>query len=156
MIAEPPIKQNSRRTAATSLDQGHGQEVRRDRAGDRETAPSGKARLDTDSDVSREHVEKAAIDADQEDAWWETNHDSQSFADNGDYAMYAPAYRTGYEGFERFGAEYTFDDVEDELEEAYELEGSDLPWDEAREAARAAWDRLAHQGDSIDPGAPVP
>jgi hypothetical protein len=155
MIAEPPVKQAPRRSTA-SLDQGHGQEVRRDRAGDRETAPSGKARLDTDSDVSREHLEKAAFDPNQEDAWWEANHDMQNYADNGDYAVFAPAYRTGYEGYERFGEEYSFDDVEDELEEAYELEGSDLPWDEAREAARAAWDRLSGRGDTIDPGAPVP
>jgi hypothetical protein len=143
MIAELPPKQSTRRL--DTLDEGHGQEVRRDNAGDRESTPTPEARLDTDSDVSRAHLEE--FDADREEAYWEANHDTQPQAENGDYSLFAPAYRTGFEGFERFGGDYTFDQVEDELEEAYELEGSDLSWDEAKEATRAAWERLANRLD---------
>jgi hypothetical protein len=157
MIAEPPPKKTTRRAIPSSIDKGHGHEIRRDQAGDRESTPSSQSRLDTDSDVSRARLEKIPFNTDQEDAYWDANHDAQAYAENGDYAVFAPAYRTGYEGYERFGDDYSFDDVEDELEEAYELEGSDLPWEEAREAARAAWERLANrENGEIDPGAPVP
>ena len=142
MTAE--TRQNSR-TAPSSSSTGEAvsAEIRRDPAGDRESAPAGTTRLDTDSDLQRARAEQAAINPAAEDAWWEANHDLQSYADIGEYADFAAAYRTGYEGFERLGTEYTFDEVEEELEEAYELEGSDLMWDEARDAAKAAWDRAA-------------
>ena len=134
MTAEPKPEPTSAYSPAT--------EIRRDPAGDRDSAPGGPARLDSDSDLPRARAEQN-VNPTEEDAWWEANHDLQPYADIAEYAEFAPAYRTGYEGFERFGADHTFDEVEDELEEAYELEGSDLMWEEARDAARAAWDRVA-------------
>ena len=61
------------------------------------------------------------------------------------YDDYAPAYRTGYEAGGRYlGHGKRFDDLESELRSNYErIKGkSRLAWEDAKQAARAAWDRV--------------
>lgn len=82
----------------------------------------------------------------EEDAFWRENHLRQSFAAGRPFEDYRDAYRVGYEGFERYRfTDSRFDDVEAELQSQYQGSefGGELSWIEAREAARAAWNRLA-------------
>ena len=87
------------------------------------------------------------------EAYWREHHAKQPYADkNLSFEHYAPAYRTGHEG----AAKYTgkkFEEIEDDLALDYEKNraGSDLPWDQARPAVQAAWDRL---GGVISPRDP--
>ena len=103
------------------------------------------------------------IDPTAEDAHWRESHWSQPHADKTrPYEAYAPAYRTGYAGY-REGK--SFDDREADLRMEYEggpqkAEAESAPatgdpgrasgsggnhplrWEDAREAARAAYDRV--------------
>ena len=84
-----------------------------------------------------------AIDPTVEEAYWSENYSNEPYYHEGlTYDHYAPAYRTGYEGRVKYqGA--SFEDVEQDLEQDYAQcrGGSNLGWDEARPAARAAWHR---------------
>lgn len=96
-----------------------------------------------------------AIDPTAEEAYWRENHPRQSFASGTDYEAYAPAYRVGYLGYQRYSKEGDFDSLEERLRADYEAERrDDLQWDAARPAARAAWDRV-HGGGHLAPGAGV-
>jgi hypothetical protein len=105
-----------------------------------------------------------AIDPTAEDAYWREHHDYQPYAaDDRTYDDYAPAYRAGYTGY-REGQ--TFEEREADLRMEYEggprqaetenepattkaatpqkdRAGDPMRWDAAREAARAAYDRVA-------------
>ena len=104
-----------------------------------------------------------AIDPTAEDAFWREQHGKQSFArkDRG-YDEYAPAYRAGFMGYEVHGVKsQRFEDAEPHLREDYErwwrehtaaqspgtIGTTPLAWEEARPAARAAWDRV-HAGQA--------
>ena len=96
------------------------------------------------------------LDFAAEDKYWRENHGKASYASNDDnYDDFAPAYRTGYEGRDRF-ADRRFEEVESDLKTNYEsIKGkSRLGWEKAKSAARAAWDRveLALPGDSDNDG----
>jgi hypothetical protein len=95
------------------------------------------------------------IDPTAEDAYWREQHRTQPYATHREYDEFAGAYRAGYEGYGRHYKEGTrFEDVETDLRSDYEsrLAAQEsaaavqrpVPWDEARPAARAAWDRV-HQ-----------
>lgn len=58
------------------------------------------------------------------------------------YEHYATAYRTGYEGFHK-NPDKNFDEIETDLAVEYEKHHSALPWDNAKDAARVAWDKLS-------------
>lgn len=78
-----------------------------------------------------------------EEGYWRENHDSQTFKKDGTvYDDYAPAYRMGYEGRNRY-ADESFESVETKLQQDYTSNRGEslLDWDDARPAARAAWDR---------------
>lgn len=78
-----------------------------------------------------------------EEKHWREHHKNQPFAKPGHtYEHYAPAYRTGYEGFHKHQGK-KFDEVESDLAVDYGKHQSTLPWDDAKGAARVAWDRLA-------------
>jgi hypothetical protein len=80
----------------------------------------------------------------KEDAYWREQHGKQPYADPAlPYEHYAPAYRTGYEAAEKHAGKH-FDDIEMDLALDYEKAHPDspLPWDLARPAVKAAWDRL--------------
>lgn len=87
------------------------------------------------------------INPTEEDAYWREHHSSQPYYTQ-DYTFddYAGAYRTGYEGWGRHGASgRTFDDLEPEFRSEYERNWgskSRVKWDQARNAARAAWERV--------------
>ena len=78
-----------------------------------------------------------------EDDFWRANHQSQSYSGETSYGYFAPAYRTGYEGYARYrGDGRTFAEVEPLLRQEYEQAGGELEWTAARRGAQAAWDRL--------------
>ncbi|MGH8668010.1 MAG: hypothetical protein ACREUN_00070 [Burkholderiales bacterium] len=84
------------------------------------------------------------IDPVAEQAYWRENYASQPYYEPGyAYDDYHPAYRTGWEGRGRYNGR-SFDEVEPELEAAYERNrgASRLGWERGRAAARAAWDRF--------------
>lgn len=84
-----------------------------------------------------------ALDPTVEDAHWRESHATQSYANGGHpYEKFIPGYRAGYQGFQHYGAtKPTFEEAEAELREEYAAGSPELAWDEAREAARAAWER---------------
>jgi hypothetical protein len=86
------------------------------------------------------------------DIYWREAHTREPYYDkNFTYDDYAPGYRTGYEGAARhLGEHRAFDDFEPELRANYErIKGkSRLAWEDAKEAARAAW----HRVERIMPG----
>ena len=79
-----------------------------------------------------------------EEAYWREHHDRQPHAHKDySYEHFAPAYRTGYEGAKKHAGK-KFEEIEDTLALDYERNRADspLPWDQARPATKAAWDRL--------------
>lgn len=84
-----------------------------------------------------------SIDPTVEDAHWRDSHPTQSYANGGHpYEKFIPGYRAGYEGFQHYGAtKPTFEEAEAELRDEYAAGNPELAWEEAREAARAAWER---------------
>jgi hypothetical protein len=92
------------------------------------------------------YVGKAAgelIDPTVEDAYWREQHPQQPYGDRTNFQDYALAYRTGYEGYQQSAADgRTFDEAELELRTRYENGGGTVPWSEARNASRAAWERV--------------
>lgn len=109
-----------------------------------------------------------AIDPTAEDAYWREHHGNQPYADKErDYDDYMAAYRAGYTGYRRG---QTFEEREADLKLQYEngpqnreeskvrvghvpdpeptSEGTPLEWNKAREAARAAYERV-HRGSTI-------
>lgn len=88
-----------------------------------------------------------AIDPTVEDAYWRANHGNQPYATGSSYNEYESAYRTGYEGYSKQGAaRKSFEDSESELRTAYQARNATVPWDKARSATRAAWDRVSSSG----------
>ena len=93
-----------------------------------------------------------------EDAYWRQNYSTQPWVERTrTYDDYAPAFRTGYEGYARYGTQRkSFDQVEPNLRTDYErLKGkSSLAWENAKAASRAAWDRVerAMPGDADGDG----
>ncbi len=88
------------------------------------------------------------IDARQQDAYWREAFRRERYARPGlDYEDYAPAYCVGYVGYAQYGG--SFEDAEVSLCANWERlrAGSRLPFDEARAAIRAAWDRVARLAD---------
>ena len=94
-----------------------------------------------------------AVNPTVEEAYWRENHATQSFAAHGyEYEHYAPAYRIGYEGAAKHPGK-SFDEIEDDLALDYEKNqpGSALPWDHARSATKAAWDKVSGVISPRDP-----
>jgi len=87
-----------------------------------------------------------AIDPTVEDTYWQNNYSSRSYADTSTtYEDYQPAYRTGYEGYSRYGGTgKSFNDIENDLQRDYETNRgkSNLQWEKAKPATRDAWDRV--------------
>lgn len=78
-----------------------------------------------------------------EENYWRAHHHEQPFVKPGHpYEHYAAGYRTGYEGFDK-NPDGKFDEIEADLAVEYQKHHSALPWDDARGAARAAWDKLS-------------
>ena len=84
-----------------------------------------------------------AIDPTAEDAYWRKNHSRQAYATGSSYDDYAPAYRLGYEGYDKNRGR-RFEDVEGDLEKTWTRTQakSHVGWENAKRAARAGWDRV--------------
>jgi hypothetical protein len=83
-------------------------------------------------------------EANKEEEYWREQHAKQAYANkNLPYEHYAPAYRTGAEAAKKYAGK-KFEEIEDDIALGYEKHraGSALPWDLARPAVKAAWDRL--------------
>lgn len=90
-----------------------------------------------------------SINPTAEEAYWRDNYQREPYYEIGrSYDDYAPAYRLGLQG--RTGYEGHFDDVETRLAADWDRDrqSSTLTWQQAREASRAAWDRVAAQTGS--------
>ena len=84
-----------------------------------------------------------AINPTAEEAHWRDQYTREPYYRAGTaYDVYAPAYRTGWEGRSRY-PERTFDEMENELRSDFErLSGGVGRWEDSRQAARAAWERI--------------
>lgn len=87
-----------------------------------------------------------------EDAYWRDQYRKEPYYNaSRPYEDYAPAYRTGYETRGKY-PDRRFDDVQADLETHYNANrgNSNLSWNDAKLATRAAWDRIerAVPGDS--------
>ena len=83
-----------------------------------------------------------------EDAYWRETHKSQPYGTERSYDQYANAYRTGYEGYSKYGCcGKDFDECEPQLMADYDQNkgDSDLSWQEAKPACKAAWERLSEK-----------
>jgi hypothetical protein len=81
--------------------------------------------------------------------YWVQNYKNEPYYKRGrKFDDYEGAYRTGYEGYSRYG-DRNWDEVEADLQREYEKNrgGSTLEWEEATFATRAAWNRLAREKD---------
>jgi hypothetical protein len=73
---------------------------------------------------------------------WREEHAKQPHK-NRPFEEFAPAYLTGSEAVKKYPGK-RFEEIEDAVALDYERNkaGSALPWDQARPAVRAAWDRI--------------
>ena len=91
------------------------------------------------------HGVAEAVNPTVEETYWRENHASQDWATEGSsYDQYAPAYRTGYEGVMKYAGRH-YEQVETDLALDYQKHdlNSALPWDRARPAVKAAWQRVS-------------
>ena len=84
-----------------------------------------------------------SMDPTNEEGYWQANHATGLFGHYGSYDRYSTAYRTGYEGFHRHGADKNYADVEEDLKSSYEKAKTDVSvsWEMAKHATQAAYDR---------------
>ena len=85
--------------------------------------------------------------------YWMTNYKNEPYYKQGrEFDHYEGAYRTGYEGYARYG-DRTWDEVQSDLRRDYEKNRgtSELTWEEASPATRAAWERLGRQARQTPP-----
>jgi hypothetical protein len=87
------------------------------------------------------------IDPTFEDNHWRENYSSRPYVEKGTaYEDYQPAYRTGYEGYNRYGhTGKNYSDVEADLRRDHENTHGEtgMSWENAKHAVRDAWDRAA-------------
>ncbi len=79
-----------------------------------------------------------------EEAYWEENYTTRPYVTRGsDFETYRPAYRYGVDAYSR-NANREFNDIEPSIRNNWGMARGDssLEWENAREAARDAFDRL--------------
>ena len=94
-----------------------------------------------------------AVNPTEEEQYWRENHPRQPYVSSDfGYEHYAPAYRIGYEGFTKYPGK-KYEEIENDLARDFEKNaiGSPLPWDRARPAAKAAWEKLSGVTAPRDP-----
>jgi hypothetical protein len=92
------------------------------------------------------------INPDTEDAYWQSQYQNENYYEAGSkYDDYRSAYRTGYEGYGRYG-DRKFDEVENDLRNDWERAkgNTQMAGDKAKHAVKAAWHRVerAMPGDA--------
>jgi hypothetical protein len=100
-----------------------------------------------------------AVNPTVETAYWRENYSTQPWVErNYRYEDYEPAFRTGWEGYSKYGRSgKTYDQLEPELRTNYERNAAGktrLEWEKAKSATRAAWHRVerAIPGDADNDG----
>lgn len=96
-----------------------------------------------------------AVNAGVEEVYWRERYERESYYQAGhNYDDYGPAYTLGWSSVSLYGTE--FEHVEPELEKQWERQrgNSGLTWAHAREATRAAWDKVK-RASSSDAAAPL-
>lgn len=86
-----------------------------------------------------------AIDPTVEDAYWRQNFTDRAYVEDGSsYDDYRPAYGVGVSSFGRYPGR-SFEDVEPQIADNWTSNrgNSRLGWNQARPAARDAWNRLS-------------
>lgn len=86
-----------------------------------------------------------AVNPTAEREYWGNAYAREPYYQSGrTFDDYDPAYRTGYEGYARYGRERNWDQCEVDLRRDYEKNKGKgrFDWEQARPAVRAAWDRL--------------
>lgn len=96
-----------------------------------------------------------AVNPTVESGYWRDNYSTQPWVErNYRYEDYEPAFRTGWEGYSRYGSSgRTYDQLENDLRSDYERNASGktrLEWEKAKSATRAAWHRLEGRPKSSD------
>jgi hypothetical protein len=104
------------------------------------------------------HSAAKSVDATMENNHWEEAFKSAPYADPSlKYADYAPAYRFGWESYDRYAGR-NFDDIQFELMHDWDAHRSDSPltWEKAKAATRDAWDRVGRfaRKDAATDGSP--
>jgi phage tail tape-measure protein len=95
------------------------------------------------------HAAGEKVNPTVEETYWRENYTSRPYVTgNYSYDDYAPAYRAGWESRAQ-NAERRFDEVESDLGRNWDtMKGkSRLKWEEAKQAARDAWDRIDGEDD---------
>jgi hypothetical protein len=80
-----------------------------------------------------------------DDNYWQQNHISLPNHETEAYPeVLQPAYQAGHEGYDRYSGK-SFDEAETELQSDYaqlaQKGGISVPWQNAKDAAREAWDQ---------------
>lgn len=96
------------------------------------------------------------IDPSKEDAYWQSQFDKEHYVEPGtSYDDFRSAYRTGYEGYDRYRGR-NYDEVENDLKSDWERTrgNTTVAWEKAKHAVKAAWHRLenAMPGDADNDG----
>jgi len=89
------------------------------------------------------------FDSSDEESYWRDNYATRPYVRKGDhFEEYAPAYRYGWESYNRHVGR-KFDDNEIDLQRGWDdVKGkSRLTWEQARQASRDAWNRIASRVD---------
>jgi hypothetical protein len=97
-----------------------------------------------------------SIDLGAERAYWQNRYQKEPYVEAGSsYNDYDAAYRTGYEGYNKYQGR-PFESVERDLKSDWEQAKGDtrLAWEKVKQATRAAWDRVerAMPGDADNDG----
>ena len=95
-----------------------------------------------------------SIDPTLEADYWSDNFTDRPYVDSGtSFDEYRPAYAYGVESYGR-NRERSFDDVEADLSSGWDRSrgSSGLDWNQAKPAARDAWDRLSDKVERAVPG----
>jgi hypothetical protein len=95
-----------------------------------------------------------AMNPEAEDAYWRTNYSSRPYVQSGSsYDDYGPAYRYGAESYGRYQGR-SFDELDSDLERGWSTARgrSSLEWQNAKHAARDAWQRVSDTVERATPG----
>jgi len=104
--------------------------------------------------MNMKQTKHTTIDRTAEQKYWQNQFRNESYYEPGKkFEDYEPAYRTAIEGYDRYSdTSPTFDAAEQSLKADYEKlkDQTELGWDKAKNAAKAAWHRLekAMPGDA--------
>ncbi|MEO8676025.1 MAG: hypothetical protein ABI569_10625 [Casimicrobiaceae bacterium] len=107
----------------------------------------------TDSTIELDR-RKAATDAAAEHAYWRDNYTDRPYVTKGaTFDEYGPAYRYGVDSYAQYDSD-TFDQAEPRMMRDWETAKgtSNLTWENAKHAARDAWQRVSDFVERAIPG----